>query len=144
MVQTVSPSNADSIVRRTTKLLGQLFPSPRGYGISLWDGSELPVEGHPSFHLVLKHAGALRRMFSPPIELSLGEAFILKDFDIEGDIFSAFSLMDTLAARTFSLGEVVGIGFGLLALPASGAARPQRRRNLWRTAKWPLTASNGR
>ncbi len=66
-------------------------------------------------------------MFKPPIELSLGEAFILKDFDIEGDIFSTFSLMDTIASRTFSLGEIVGIGFGLLELPASGAARPQGR-----------------
>jgi len=127
MTQTVSLSNADPIVRHTADLLEQLFPTPRNFGIHLWDGSEMQVEGRPLFSLVLNHEGALRRMFKPPIELSLGEAFILKDFDIEGDIFSTFSLMDTIAARTFSLGEIVGIGFGLLELPASGAVRPQGR-----------------
>jgi cyclopropane-fatty-acyl-phospholipid synthase len=127
MAQTASLSSTDSVVRRTADLLEQLFPSPRSFGIRLWDGIELPVDGRPLFSLVLNHAGALRRMFRPPIELSLGEAFILKDFDIEGDIFSVFSLMDTIAARTLSLGEIFGIGFGLLALPASSAARPQGR-----------------
>ena len=127
MAQTVSLSDADPVVRRTVDLLEQLFPSPRGFGIRLWNGSELPVEGRPSFVLILNHAGALRRMFKPPIELSLGEAFILKDFDIEGDIFSIFSLMDTIAARTLSLGKMIGLGFGLLALPTSSAARLQGR-----------------
>ena len=127
MAQTASLSSTDSVVRRTTDFLEQLFPSPRGFGIRLWDGSELPVDGRTSFSLVLNHPGALRRMFKPPVELSLGEAFILKDFEIEGDIFSAFSLMDTIAARSFSLGEIVGIGSGLLELPASSAARPQGR-----------------
>jgi len=127
MVQTVSFSNVDPVVRRTADLLEQLFPSPRNFGIRLWDGSELAVEGRPLFSLVLNHAGVLRRMFKPPIELSLGEAFILKDFDIEGDIFSVFSLMDTIAVRTLSLREIFGIGFGLSALPTSGAARLQGR-----------------
>ena len=135
MAQTASLSSTDSVVRRTADLLEQFFPAPRGFGIRLWDGSELPAEGagvlpargRPLFSLVLNHAEALRCMFKAPIELSLGEAFIRKDFDIEGDIFSAFSLMDTIADRTFSFGEMIGIGFGLFALPASGAARPQGR-----------------
>ena len=127
MAQTASRSSTDSGIRRTADLLEKVFPSPRGFGIRLWDGSELPFEGRPSFALVLNHTAALRRMFKPPVELSLGEAFILKDFEIEGDIFSTFSLMDTIAARTFSLGEIVGIGSGLLELPASSAARPRGR-----------------
>ena len=127
MAKTASLSSTDSIVRRTADLLERLFPSPRGFGIRLWNGSELPIYGRPSFSLVLNHAGALRRMFKPPIELSLGEAFILKDFDIDGDIFSVFSLMDTIATRTLSLGEILGIGFGLVELPTSSAARQQGR-----------------
>ncbi len=58
MAQTVSLSNADPIVHRTADLLGQLFPSPRNFGIRLWDGSELPIDGRPSFALVLNHAGS--------------------------------------------------------------------------------------
>jgi len=127
MAQTASLSSTESIVRRTADLLEQLFPSPRGFGIRLWDGSELPVDGRPLFSLVLNHAGALRRMFKPPVELSLGEAFILKDFDIDGDICSVFSLMDAIATRTLSLGEIFRIGSRLLELPTSSAARLQGR-----------------
>jgi cyclopropane-fatty-acyl-phospholipid synthase len=127
MTQPVSLSSADPVIRHTADMLERIFPSPRNFGIRLWDGGELPVEGRPSFTLVLNHSGALRRMFSPPIELSLGEAFILKDFDIEGDIFSVFSLMDLVAARTFSVRDELVIGSGLLTLPAPSAERKHGR-----------------
>lgn len=127
MTRTVSISNTEPALHRTVNLLERLFPAPRRFGMRLWDGTEMPADGRPSFHLVLNHAGALRRMFKPPIELSLGEAFILNDFDIEGDIFSAFPLMESIATRSFSTGEILSIGLGLSALPASGAARAQGR-----------------
>ena len=127
MTRTVSISNTEPALHRTVNLLERLFPVPRRFGMRLWDGTEMPADGRPSFHLVLNHAGALRRMFKPPIELSLGEAFILNDFDIEGDIFSAFPLMESIATRSFSTGEILSIGLGLSALPASGAARAQGR-----------------
>jgi len=127
MTQTVSYLTADPALHRTVDLLERLFSSPRRFGIRLWDGTELPEDGNPAFHLVFNHVGALRRMFKPPIELSLGEAFILNDFDIEGDIFSVFSLMESIATRSFSAGEIVSIGLGLSALPASGPARAQGR-----------------
>lgn len=127
MSQNISVSTVDPAIHRTVNLLERRFPSPRRFGIRLWDKTELPVDGRPAFHLVLNHPGALRHMFKPPIELSLGEAFILNDFDIEGDIFSAFPLMDSIASQSFSTGEIVGIGLGLAALPASSPARPQGR-----------------
>ncbi len=127
MTQFVSLSNVTPAIQRTAQLLEQLFPSPRSFGLRLWDGTELPVDGRPSFHLVLNHPDALQRMFKPPVELSLGEAFIHNDFDIEGDIFSAFPLVESIAARSFSAGEILGIGLGLSALPASGIARTQGR-----------------
>jgi cyclopropane-fatty-acyl-phospholipid synthase len=127
MTQTNSLAHAEPVIRRTADLLEHIFPSPRRFGIRLWDGTELPVEDDSAFHLVLGHAGALRRMFTPPVELSLGEAFIRDDFDIEGDIFSAFALMEGLASRSFSAGEILKMGLDLLALPVSGPARPQGR-----------------
>ncbi len=127
MAQTVSISNTEPAIHRTVDLLERLFPSPRCFGIRLWDGTELPADSRPSFRLVLNHAGALRRMFKSPIEFSLGEAFILNDFDIEGDIFSAFPLMESIATRSFSAGEIIGIGLSLSALPASNPERPQGR-----------------
>ena len=127
MTRTVSISNPEPALHRTVDLLERLFPSPRRFGIRLWDKTELPVDGRPSFHFMLNHPGAIRHMFIPPIELSLGEAFILNDFEIEGDIFSAFPVMQSIATRSFSTGEIIGIGLGLSALPNSGPVRAQGR-----------------
>jgi cyclopropane-fatty-acyl-phospholipid synthase len=118
---------ADRDARRAAALLGVIFPPPRRFGIRLWEGSELPHEGQAAFQLVLNDPGALHRMFKPPIELSLGEAFIWNDFDIEGDIFSTFRLMDEIASRGFTAGEIMQLGLGLLAVPTSGPPRLQGR-----------------
>ena len=127
MSQTITVISGDPIVRRAASLIERILPQPRSFSVRLWDSTELPASGKSTFSLVIHHPGALRRMFKPPIELSLGEAFILNDFDIEGNIFSAFPLMESIATRSFSTGEIVGIGFGLSALPASSPARPQGR-----------------
>ena len=117
MSQIFSLSTTAPVLKRTAALLDHLFPPPRVFSVRLWDGSELPAAGQPSFLLALEHPGALRRMFRPPIELSLGEAFIHSDFDIEGDIFSAFSLVDIIATRTLKPGEVASMARELLSLP---------------------------
>jgi cyclopropane-fatty-acyl-phospholipid synthase len=63
-------------------------------------------------------------MFSPPIELNLGEAFIHRDFDIEGDFYSAISLMDSISTRTLSPGDIAGLARDILALPKSSLGYP--------------------
>jgi hypothetical protein len=68
----------------TAVLLERLFPPPRAFTLRLWDGTELPADRDPAFWLILNHPGALRRMFTPPIELSVGEAFIYGDFNVDG------------------------------------------------------------
>ncbi len=127
MARTDSLSVSDPAVRRTAHLLELIFPPPRRFGIRLWDGRELPMVGLPRLSLVLNHPGALRRMFNPPVELALGEAFIRNDFEIEGDIFAAFPLLESIAARTLSPGEMADLFVGLLTLPATGPARPEGR-----------------
>ena len=58
---------------------------PRDFGVRLWDGSTWgPEPGRPElFTIVLRHPGALRRMFFPPGELSLAAAYTYGDYDIE-------------------------------------------------------------
>ncbi len=90
---------------RTVSLIDNLFPPPHSFTVRLSDGTVLPGAASPTFGLILNHPGALRRMLTPPIELSMGEAFIYGDLDIEGDIFAAFSLIDASLAREFSWGE---------------------------------------
>ena len=123
MPDVLSSPTVDAELKKTAALLGRIFPPPRAFVIRLWDGSELTATGHPTFSLILNHPGALKRMFSPPVELSLGESFIYGDFEIEGDIFSVFSLMDDFSARSFSMGEFLSILRQWLALPASGGQR---------------------
>lgn len=126
MSHTVTLSTADPVVSRAASLLDRFFPPPRAFGLQLWDRTELPAD-RPAFTLVIHHAGALRRMFSPPIELSLGEAFIYGDFDIEGSIFSAFALIDDLTARSFSPADIGALARDWLALPAPGSPRLEGR-----------------
>ena len=127
MSQIITGESQDAIIRRTVMLIGSIFPRPRDFGVRLWDGTEIPAAGRTDFWLVLNNPGALPRMFKPPIELSLGEAFILNDFDLEGDIFSAFPLMGSISNRPPSTGEIVSLAIGLLKLPAKGTGRAKGR-----------------
>lgn len=119
MARVISPSTGNLFMGRAVAILDRIFPPPRAFNVRLWDGSVLPSNGQPAFTLALKHPGALRRMFTPPIELSLGEAFIHGDFDVEGSLISAVSLEDDIAARTFNLAEAAQLARQLLSLPRS-------------------------
>src|SRR6266545_1387223 len=101
---------------------------PRRFAVRLWDGTLLgPDEGHKaSFTMVLNHPGALRRMFLQPNQLSLGEAFIYKDFDIEGDLTDAFTLGEFLMSRHAGIVDRLRYGRFLLALPAGQLSGPGR------------------
>lgn len=127
MSRSLPQSSDSSVAGRIGSLIDRLFPPPRTFAVGLPDGTELPCAASPAFGLVLKHPGALRRMFRPPIELSLGEAYIYGDFDIEGDIFAAFSLIEASLTRRYSLGDIVALVRAIRALPKSGPARPVGR-----------------
>ncbi len=94
----------DSVVEGSIQFLEHLFLNyPRhDFRVRFWDGT---VWGGNKFRytLVLKHPGALQRMFTAPNELTLGEAYILGDFDIEGDIEASFDLADFLLSQKQSI-----------------------------------------
>lgn len=77
--------------------------SKRDFQVRLWEGTVWGAEMRPRFTLVLKHPGALHAMFFSPNELTLGEAYIHDDFDIDGDIEAAFDLADYLLGQERSL-----------------------------------------
>ncbi|MCA1725843.1 MAG: hypothetical protein LC748_16660 [Thermomicrobia bacterium] len=120
---TVDTGNARQI---TLDILNRLFGAalPRTAAIQLWDGARWP-ESAPedvATTVVLNHPGALRRMFLPPTELSLGEAFIRGDFDIIGDLEAACGLNDLVgAARRSPTGMRRACMGG--SIPISGTAR---------------------
>lgn len=127
MTQTITVKSQDPIVGRTAMLIERIFPHPRDFGVRFWDGTEIPVVGKTKFWLVLNSPSALPHMFMPPIELSIGNAFIMNDFDIEGDIFSALPFMESIAHRPPSTGEFLNLELEILKPPTKNSARVKGR-----------------
>jgi cyclopropane-fatty-acyl-phospholipid synthase len=113
------PSRDDTHALQTARnLLDRLFShyTDHPYAVCLWDGQTIGSESgeKPDFTLVLTHPGSLRNMLIPPGELSLAEAYLRGDFDIQGDIIAAMSL--TSALDQLKLQDWLGMVRMLLSL----------------------------
>lgn len=112
----------DPVVKQTLSFVENLFGPyrPRNFAVRLWDGTTWgPERGQPArFTLVLHHPDSLRKMFWPPGELTLAEAYIHDDFDIEGDIESVFPLSDYFEERSGNFRNIQLLA-DLFRLPAS-------------------------
>lgn len=95
----------------------------RDFQIRLWDGTTWGTQEQPQFTLVLKRPEVLRAIFSDPSELTLGEAYVYDDFDIEGDIEAAFDLADHLLSRQSSVREHLQMLAVLHLLPSHNHQR---------------------
>ncbi len=116
----VSLRRTDASVRKCLDFMDELFKRVRSdFCVRLWEGTEwVSSSGRPPrFTLVLKHPGALRRMLLPPNQLTLGEAYIHDDFDVEGDIEEAFVLGDVLLDLRLTPADKLRYGAFLLSLP---------------------------
>ena len=117
----------------TLDILGRLFGDrPRAFGVRLWDGTEMAASEPPQFTLVLNHPAALRRMFLPPTELTISEAFLRGDFDVEGNLEASFGLAETMLERVTGTRDRLDLARMLASLPRSEgtAAIPSRRADL--------------
>jgi len=99
---TRSTMTGSSTLESTLSFIHYLFPEPRNFAIRFWDGSYFGTTQAPAFTLVINNSGALRRMFQIPLELSIAEAYIRKDFDIEGDLIAAIQTFETSAKTIMS------------------------------------------
>jgi cyclopropane-fatty-acyl-phospholipid synthase len=113
-----------SEVHTTLSVLHEIFSDyhPRNFAIRLWEGTAWQQEeGQDArFTMVLKHPGALRIMLLHPSQLSIGEAYIYDDFDVEGDIEAAFAMANHLMNLDVGLAGKVHLGSQLMKLPADG------------------------
>ena len=138
-MQTQATRISDQAVQTTLSVLKDLLgqdllrqdlpgsSQQRNFAVRLWDGTtwqpELESAEPKRFTLALRHPRALRKMLLPPSELSLGEAYIYNDFDIEGDITAVFPLADQFINRQWGKVEQVRYGKRLLSLPKTSQAR---------------------
>jgi cyclopropane-fatty-acyl-phospholipid synthase len=102
---------SESREQRLGRQLTALFSGYAGPGFSvrLWTGWQWtsPGGGDGTWTLVLNSPRALSTLARCADEVALGEAFVCKDLDIEGDLFSAFSVAEYLAERPRSLRQTV-------------------------------------
>ena len=109
----------DSSIEITFEILESLLAdyARRDFAVRLWNGEIWGDRKRPRFTLVLKHPGSLRRMLIGANELTLGEAYIYDDFDIEGNIAAAFEFGEYLTAHELELMEKLRLAGLLLRLP---------------------------
>jgi cyclopropane-fatty-acyl-phospholipid synthase len=126
-----SPKSAParSLKGRAQSILYDLFGPPglRSFAIRYWDGSVEPAGAvdSPAFTIVLNHPGSLARMLLPPSQLTLAEAYVRNDFEVEGDMEAAAGLATQLRDRLGSPMAAARLMVRLRRLPRS----PRRR---WR------------
>ena len=89
------------------------------FAIRLWEGTTWC--SHPGrkalFTIVVNHPDALRRILWSPNQLTIGEAYIYGDFDIEGDILQVFTLAGLLRDMKWSFADKLRFGRHLFGLP---------------------------
>lgn len=114
--------DADAGLAVSREVLRALFgpPSERTFHVRYWNGAKEIAEGADPvrFTLVVARRGALRRMLLPPNELSIVDAYISGDLDVEGDLESAVSLGDAVGRRIRDRRVLAQLAQKILALPA--------------------------
>ena len=125
-----TPATTDTrYVSTSLRLLDDLFGREAGgaLAVRLWDGTRWPDDRPRAVTLILKHPGALRAMFSVGSELSLSEAYLYDDFDIEGVVENVFDLVEAIAKRTSGWRKKLSVLGDLRRLPPAGSHRSGRR-----------------
>ena len=89
----------------------------RRFDIRYWDGTVEDAGTPATYSLVIHRAGALRRMLLPPNELTIIEALLSGDVDIEGDVEQAMGMGDGINARLRNPATLLALFRHLRALP---------------------------
>ena len=109
-------------VRATADFLTRVFPEPRAFDIRFWDGTLIPGHGDRKLTVVINSPGSLRRMLRPPVELSLGEAYLRGDFELEGEVWAAGPALEASRGVARSPQEMLALVRLWLALPSGAPA----------------------
>jgi|SRR5579862_1102583 len=122
--------------RSTLHFLQELLADyhPRDFAIEFWDGQQWPPESNQfrRFTWKINDPSALRRILTSANELSLGEAYIYGDFDIDGDLEAIFPLADYFLTKRWGIKDRLHFGRRLLNLPghSHGKSAPHLHGNL--------------
>ena len=122
---------ADPAAQASLDFLQRLLANypARDFAVRCWDGTTWEAAaGQPTrCTVVLKHPGSVRSMFWPPSRLTLCEAYIYDDFDIEGDMESFWAVGKYLNELRLPLRERLRLGARLFRMPKQKRARTGRQ-----------------
>src|SRR5918994_5921142 len=96
------------VAHRAEPLIRSLMRGEPPVGIEFWDGSSLGPST-PSTKLTIHSPLAFRRLLWSPSELGLARAYVADDIDIDGDIYEALEIRDSLASRREHLELKLGV-----------------------------------
>ncbi len=118
-MSSLASSLRDNAVEISLQLLDELtsdYPN-RDFSVRLWNGEMWGATESPRFTMVLNRPGTLRRLLLGANQVTLGEAYIFGDFDVEGDMEAAFEFGDYLVKHELELTEKLRLAGLLLRLP---------------------------
>jgi len=138
-------SAPEAAAERTIRLLEAVAPTPRSFDVRLWNGRVLAGDGArdgslardgagdaPRPTLVLNDPHALGRALTPPLDLSAGEAYVVGEIDVEGDLETLLAAFDELldsgrrtllTTRLRALGDLTVLKRGAARADEGAAAR---------------------
>ena len=122
------PSSHDESALHHARAAIEILFGPAGersIEVQYWDRSiERARPATPAYRLCINRRGALRRMLLPPSELSIVEAYISGDVDVDGSLEAAMGLPEELNSRLRSPRALAALVRHLVALPAHEALAP--------------------
>ena len=119
-MRVVAPQLSD----RAAGVLRQVFADVQAaFAFRLWDGTLVPFgSGAPAFTVVIHAPDTFMRLMRDPTPLTFGEAYVQSTIDIEGDLFAAMHVANTLEEIRIPLAQRLRL---LLSLGPT-ALRPSR------------------
>ncbi len=129
----------DSVQAQRAAILRSVFQQYRGtaFAIRFWDGWQWSSSAseRAACTIAITTPDALSTLIARPNEVSLGEAFVRGDLDVEGDLFSVFEVTEHLFNRPKGLHLRVlknlgGAALGLQQWLKQGAVNSRNRDRL--------------
>jgi cyclopropane-fatty-acyl-phospholipid synthase len=96
------------------------------FSVRFADGTNLASTPRSKFTLVINHPGVLEKILDSPDELTLGEAFISGDLDVEGDLEAALQFAELLMSLSPEFIKKIDLRLLGSALPVHKTAVPSR------------------
>lgn len=117
-------TETSSALHHSRRVIAELFgpAEERSFNVRYWDDSvETGASGVSPFTLAVNRPGALRRMLLPPNELSIVEAYLSGDVDVDGELEGAVTIADVINQRIRSPRTLASVTRHLFALPTDDA-----------------------